>query len=75
MNQVTHQDAKHGAKHDTNQVTVIGLGPMGRAMAAAYLDAGYEVTVWNRSPGKDTELVARGARRAATPPRRSPRAG
>ncbi|MCX5405854.1 NAD(P)-binding domain-containing protein [Streptomyces sp. NBC_00335] len=64
MNQVTHQDAKHGAKHDTNQVTVIGLGPMGRAMAAAYLDAGYEVTVWNRSPGKDTELVARGARRA-----------
>ncbi|MFD6984152.1 NAD(P)-binding domain-containing protein, partial [Streptomyces sp. NPDC059956] len=49
----------------THKVTVIGLGPMGRAMAAAYLDAGYEVTVWNRSPGKDTELVARGARRAA----------
>ncbi|WP_327305558.1 NAD(P)-binding domain-containing protein [Streptomyces sp. NBC_01298] len=49
-----------------NQVTVVGLGPMGRAMAAAYLDAGYEVTVWNRSPGKDTELVARGARRAGS---------
>ncbi|MET9958909.1 NAD(P)-binding domain-containing protein [Streptomyces sp. NPDC006326] len=45
-------------------VTVIGLGPMGRAMAAAYLDAGYEVTVWNRSPGKDADLVGRGARRA-----------
>ncbi|MGW0392979.1 NAD(P)-dependent oxidoreductase [Streptomyces sp. NPDC003042] len=47
-------------------VTVAGLGPMGRAMAAAYLDAGYRVTVWNRSPGKDTDLVARGARRAAS---------
>ncbi|MGW5852339.1 NAD(P)-dependent oxidoreductase [Streptomyces sp. NPDC055254] len=47
-------------------VTVVGLGPMGRAMAAAYLDAGYEVTVWNRSPGKDAELVERGARRAGS---------
>ncbi|MFI8391153.1 NAD(P)-dependent oxidoreductase [Streptomyces sp. NPDC085540] len=47
------------------KVTVVGLGPMGRAMAAVYLDAGYEVTVWNRSAGKDDELVARGARRAA----------
>ncbi|MDJ0384943.1 NAD(P)-binding domain-containing protein [Streptomyces sp. G-G2] len=47
-------------------VTVIGLGPMGRAMAAAHLDAGHQVTVWNRSAGKDAELVARGARRAGT---------
>ncbi|MFF5448852.1 NAD(P)-dependent oxidoreductase [Streptomyces sp. NPDC012888] len=47
-------------------VSVIGLGPMGRAMAAAYLDAGYRVTVWNRSAGKDEDLVARGAHRAAT---------
>lgn len=47
------------------RVTVVGLGPMGRAMANAYLDAGHEVTVWNRSTGKDDELVARGARRAA----------
>ncbi|MBT2469102.1 NAD(P)-dependent oxidoreductase [Streptomyces sp. ISL-66] len=39
---------------------------MGQAMAAAYLDAGYEVTVWNRSPGKDAALVARGARPAAS---------
>ncbi|WP_412077591.1 NAD(P)-dependent oxidoreductase [Streptomyces xanthophaeus] len=58
MNQVpTAQNTK---------VTVVGLGPMGRAMAAAYLDAGYEVTVWNRSTGKDADLVARGARRAAS---------
>ncbi|MEV6678724.1 NAD(P)-binding domain-containing protein [Streptomyces erythrochromogenes] len=50
---------------NNTKVTVVGLGPMGRAMAAAYLDAGYEVTVWNRSAGKDTDLVARGARSAA----------
>ncbi|MEU2393096.1 NAD(P)-binding domain-containing protein [Streptomyces sp. NPDC007369] len=47
-------------------VSVIGLGPMGRAMAAVYLDAGHRVTVWNRSAGKDGELLARGAHRAAT---------
>lgn len=45
-------------------VTVIGMGPMGQAMAAAYLDNGYEVTVWNRTPAKADELVERGARRA-----------
>jgi 3-hydroxyisobutyrate dehydrogenase-like beta-hydroxyacid dehydrogenase len=45
-------------------VTVIGLGPMGQAMAGAYLDSGYEVTVWNRTPARAYDLVARGARRA-----------
>ncbi|MFE0421207.1 NAD(P)-dependent oxidoreductase [Streptomyces sp. NPDC058953] len=49
--------------HHTPQsaVTVIGLGPMGRALAAAFLDAGVATTVWNRTPGRDRELVARGA--------------
>ncbi|MDN3245483.1 NAD(P)-binding domain-containing protein [Streptomyces sp. ZSW22] len=42
-------------------VTVLGLGPMGRALAAAFLDAGLRTTVWNRTPGRDTDLVARGA--------------
>ncbi|WSQ62936.1 NAD(P)-binding domain-containing protein [Streptomyces sp. NBC_01217] len=42
-------------------VTVIGLGAMGRALAGALLDAGHRTTVWNRSPGKGDELVARGA--------------
>ncbi|WP_157244515.1 NAD(P)-dependent oxidoreductase [Nonomuraea typhae] len=46
------------------QVTVIGLGPMGQAMTAAYLDKGYDVTVWNRTPAKAAALVARGARLA-----------
>ncbi|THV30929.1 NAD(P)-dependent oxidoreductase [Glycomyces paridis] len=47
-------------------VTVIGLGPMGRATVKALLDAGYDVTVWNRSrPGLDA-AAALGARPAAT---------
>ncbi|MCI3226506.1 NAD(P)-dependent oxidoreductase [Streptomyces sp. NP-1717] len=47
-------------------VTVIGLGPMGRAMAGAYLDKGYAVTLWNRSAAKADELVTRGATLAAS---------
>ncbi|HZG13616.1 MAG TPA: NAD(P)-binding domain-containing protein [Candidatus Bathyarchaeia archaeon] len=47
-------------------VTVIGLGSMGRALAAAYLKAGHPTTVWNRSEGKADDLVAAGANRAAT---------
>ncbi|MFI6157139.1 NAD(P)-dependent oxidoreductase [Kitasatospora sp. NPDC051170] len=42
-------------------VTVIGLGPMGQAMAGAFLDAGYAVTVWNRTASRADRLVARGA--------------
>jgi len=33
-------------------VTVIGLGPMGRAMSAALLRAGHTPTVWNRTEGR-----------------------
>ncbi|MCD7440523.1 NAD(P)-binding domain-containing protein [Streptomyces lincolnensis] len=58
--------------HDTNPaptpvpVTVIGLGLMGRALAGAFLRAGHPTTVWNRTPDKAGELVARGARLAAS---------
>ncbi|MET9147826.1 NAD(P)-binding domain-containing protein [Streptomyces sp. NPDC004042] len=47
-------------------VTVLGLGPMGRSLAGAFLDAGVRTTVWNRTPGRDRELVARGASGART---------
>ncbi|MFG3318780.1 NAD(P)-dependent oxidoreductase [Streptomyces sp. NPDC048171] len=47
-------------------VTVLGLGPMGRALAAAFLDAGLHTTVWNRTPGRDGDLAARGAAVAAS---------
>ena len=46
---------------ERSAVTVLGLGPMGRALAGAFLDAGVRTTVWNRTPGKDRELVERGA--------------
>ncbi|MEU6451626.1 NAD(P)-binding domain-containing protein [Streptomyces sp. NPDC046979] len=47
-------------------VTVLGLGPMGRALAGAFLDAGLRTTVWNRTPGRDGDLAARGAAVAAS---------
>jgi len=47
-------------------VGFIGLGLMGRPMAANLLKAGYEVTVWNRTASRADELVAQGAKRAAT---------
>ncbi|MFD8750359.1 NAD(P)-binding domain-containing protein [Kitasatospora sp. NPDC059577] len=47
-------------------VAVLGLGPMGRALAGALLAAGHPTTVWNRSPGRDAELLALGARSAAS---------
>lgn len=47
-------------------VSVIGLGPMGQAMARAYLAAGYSVTVWNRTTSKAEALAEEGATRAET---------
>ncbi|WP_280295173.1 NAD(P)-dependent oxidoreductase [Nocardia abscessus] len=48
-------------------VAVLGLGEMGSVLAAALLDAGHPVTVWNRSQDKADSPAAKGARRAATP--------
>ncbi|MFE0426405.1 NAD(P)-dependent oxidoreductase [Streptomyces sp. NPDC058953] len=48
-------------------VSVIGLGEMGRALAAAFLDAGRRVTVWNRTPARADALVERGATLAPSP--------
>ncbi|MFF5006229.1 NAD(P)-dependent oxidoreductase [Streptomyces phaeochromogenes] len=48
------------------QVSVLGLGAMGTALAGALVKAGYATTCWNRSPGKADELVAQGAEVAAT---------
>ena len=50
-----------------NAIAVLGLGAMGRAIAARLLGAGHDVRVWNRTPGRDDELVAAGARRSTTP--------
>ena len=45
------------------RVAFLGLGIMGRPMAANLVKAGHEVTTWNRSSGKEVP----GARAAATP--------
>ena len=49
------------------RIGFVGLGTMGAAMAANLRRAGFEVTVWNRTPGRAAELVELGAREAATP--------
>jgi 3-hydroxyisobutyrate dehydrogenase len=49
------------------RVAFLGLGAMGRPMAARLLAVGHDVHAWNRTPGRDEELVASGAVRAATP--------
>jgi len=49
------------------RIGFIGLGIMGRPMAANLLAAGYPVTVHNRSRGAVDELVALGAARADSP--------
>jgi len=43
-------------KQTIGKISVIGLGQMGRKIAQLYVDAGYQVTVWNRTKGKATEL-------------------
>ena len=53
-------------KNVKDEISVIGLGAMGSALAAAFLNRGLATTVWNRSAGKADALVAKGAVRAAT---------
>jgi 3-hydroxyisobutyrate dehydrogenase-like beta-hydroxyacid dehydrogenase len=48
-------------------VGLIGLGLMGHPMGANLLKAGHPLTVWNRTASRGDDLVARGAKRAATP--------
>ncbi len=44
-----------------SEISVIGLGAMGTALAQALLKAGHEVIVWNRSTEKIQPVVALGA--------------
>ncbi|CAM4019397.1 NAD(P)-dependent oxidoreductase [Deinococcus marmoris] len=48
------------------RLAVIGTGLMGRPMGVRLLEAGYEVTVYNRSPENPAALAALGARVSAT---------
>jgi 3-hydroxyisobutyrate dehydrogenase-like beta-hydroxyacid dehydrogenase len=48
------------------ELTCIGLGLMGSALARAMAASGHRITVWNRSPGKADALVGLGAQEART---------
>lgn len=49
------------------RVAWLGLGRMGVLMARHVLEAGHDLTVWNRTPGRADELVAAGAVEAESP--------
>jgi len=49
------------------KVAFLGLGAMGSRMAKNILDAGFELTVWNRSASAVEPLVHAGAKQAASP--------
>jgi 3-hydroxyisobutyrate dehydrogenase-like beta-hydroxyacid dehydrogenase len=48
------------------KLAVLGLGSMGSALAHCLLKAGYDVSVWNRSPGRAEALAGAGARICGT---------
>ncbi len=50
-----------------SDISVIGLGKMGAAIASALLQSGRSVTVWNRSAEKAAPLVEVGAALASSP--------
>lgn len=52
---------------EKKQVGFLGLGLMGSRMARKVLEAGYPLTVWNRTAGRARPLEEAGARVARTP--------
>lgn len=52
----TSQEAK------ATSISVLGLGYMGTGIARAFIEKGFQVCVWNRSPRKADLLVALGAK-------------
>ena len=51
----------------STKIGFIGMGIMGRPMAKNLLEAGHEVTVYNRTESRCEEVVAAGAAKASTP--------
>lgn len=49
------------------RIAFLGLGDMGQVIVPRLLAAGHDVVGWNRSPGKDVDLVALGMEVATTP--------
>ncbi|MFF7095479.1 NAD(P)-dependent oxidoreductase [Streptomyces rubradiris] len=57
---------QHSTDPQHKPVTLVGLGPMGKALAETLLEKGHPLTIWNRTPEKADGLVSNGARRART---------
>ena len=53
--------------NDKPALGFIGLGVMGTPMTGRLIEAGYGVSVWNRSSQKTKQLIERGATVAASP--------
>jgi len=51
----------------TVSVGFVGLGDIGEPIAGRILAAGFELSIWNRTPGKMQSLLNRGAIAAETP--------
>ena len=49
------------------KLAVCGMGLLGRPIAIRLLEAGHDVTVWNRTAERSDPVVERGAARAETP--------
>ena len=49
-----------------SEISTLGLGLMGSAVARSFISAGHRLTVWNRSAAKTQSLVLRGASAAAS---------
>jgi 3-hydroxyisobutyrate dehydrogenase len=59
---------EHHATHPTiHHVGYIGLGIMGSPMALNLIKAGYQLSVWNRTPSKYAPLLKHGATAANSP--------
>lgn len=52
---------------DKPHIAFLGMGLMGAPMAKRLLDAGFAVSVWNRSPDKAQALIIFGARACESP--------
>ncbi|MGL4651645.1 MAG: NAD(P)-binding domain-containing protein, partial [Caldilineaceae bacterium] len=50
-----------------SNIAYLGLGIMGRGMAANLIKGGHTVNVWNRNPERVQPLMEQGARAAASP--------
>lgn len=53
-------------KAPRERIGFVGLGTMGAAMALNLVRAGFELTVWNRTPGRASDVVAAGGVEAAS---------